>query len=230
MSAGKYYYLLAVYSSDWENYWEEGHAFSAEIDAGLEKWGALAGNGSDGKDIDIFSFPMEAAKKHPQLKVKTDPTLIFYIQHTGNEFIPDQKLSPVAKLIGPQINRRNIEFMMKNVLELEYKPGSGGFYNPAHWQDSLVGYGQNEDAPGGSLFGVMAINPLAYEIFIDKPNLLERILSFLFGSKIKGPGSSGGSSFFIIVLVILIIVGIWYWVKKKGGTNINIFTSKGATV
>jgi len=227
MSDLKYYYLLAVYTEDWEKYWADGHNFSEEIWAGMESFpqdeAMLSG-------IDYWSFPMADAKKHPQLKVKTDPTLIFFIQPNGTEYVEGEKLQPVAKLVGEQINRRNIKFMMENVLKLEYNPEGGGFYNPAIGKDSIVGYGQTEDAPGGSLFGLLALNPMSYEIFIDKPNLLEKIWSFLFGSKIKEPGSGGGgSTIFIIILVLLIIVGIWFWVKKKGGTSINIFTSKMAT-
>lgn len=60
----------------------------------------------------------------------------------------------VAKLSRGQVNSRNIELMVREILKLRPSPDGGYLYNPDF---GLVKIGKKNDDPGGSL---IALNPL----------------------------------------------------------------------
>jgi len=71
----------------------------------------------------------------------------------------DNSVVFLAKLVGNQINRKNIELMLKTVRSLSYKvdPSTGmvSFYDPTFKIFGNTGFGFNpSSAPGGALLGL----------------------------------------------------------------------------
>lgn len=106
-------------------------------------------------------------------KIETFPTLIFAVQG------PQQNdLIGIAKLVGRQINSRNIEKMFGAISKLQ-PTGNGTFYNPEEPTFIQIGLSENnEDAPGGgSLLAVSSFNEITLDF--DKGKWWKNPLNWL---------------------------------------------------
>jgi len=119
--------------------------------------------------VDRRDFNKTAWPEMLTLRIGTDPTLIIYR-------IVGDKVYAAGKLVGSQINVRNIVGMMREIARLRIAPDGDVLYNPE--TDPLLRIGARKDmAPGGGL--IAAPNLLGPESNLDfDGGLLQKLLGY----------------------------------------------------
>ena len=113
---------------------------------------------SDGSGISTYRYGVNAGydKKLGLSGIAEIPQILFATPDPSRN---DNSVVFLAKLVNKQINRKNIELMLKTVRSLSYKidptTGEVSFYDPTFRLFGDTGFGFNPaSAPGGSLIGL----------------------------------------------------------------------------
>lgn len=119
--------------------------------------------------VECRNFNRDLFPEMYALKITTDPTLIIYRIIGADTYA-------AAKLVGSQINQRNIVRMMREVAGLQLAPEGDVLYNPE--TDPLIRIGQRKDlAPGGGLIAAPSL--LGPETNLDfDGGLLQKLLGY----------------------------------------------------
>lgn len=154
---------LYIFTKNWQTFWEQaGTAYPNSLASTIG--GAIWKLNPSLFDQMEFWAGATNITEARQLNIWTDPTLVFFK-------IQDNRQIAVAKLVGSQINERNVRKMMEQVIAIEVDE-TGNLFNPDF---SLIGIDLGEDKPGG---GLISINPFTEETRLDfNRNILQTLLA-----------------------------------------------------